>query len=211
GHSDNVDTLAWSPDGKRIASGSDDETVQVWNAFDGKKANTHSGPAKEWWDWGRRAVHALAWSPDSQYIASGGTDGTVQIWRATDGKQILTYKGHSGGETVNAIAWSPDGQRIASGSKDGTVQVWNPANGKLIYTYQGHISHQSILGLEIPIPNTSPVLAVAWSPDSKRIASASTDDTVQVWDALDGKDVYTYRGHTEDVNTVAWSPDGQYL
>ena len=192
GHSDVVNAVAWSPDGKRIASGSGkithsiDNTVQVWNAADGSHVFTYKGHSS--------IVQAVAWSPDGHRIASGSDDKTVQVWNATDGSNVFTYKGHS--SPVNAVAWSPDGHRIASGSDDKTVQVWNATDSSQVFPYQGH---------------SDTVLAVAWSSDGHRIASGSNDKTVQVWNAVDGSQVYIYQGHSSLVYTVAWSPDGKRI
>jgi eukaryotic-like serine/threonine-protein kinase len=116
GHSKPVSAVAWSPDGKYIASGGQDSTVRVWNAMTGKPRLTYTGHSNEVW--------AVAWSPDGKYIAFGSNDGTVQVWDATTGNTRLTYAGHS--MKVNTVAWSPDGKYIASGSDDQTVQVWQP-------------------------------------------------------------------------------------
>jgi serine/threonine protein kinase len=183
GHNNVVNAVAWSPDGIRIASGSNDNTVQVWNATDGTHVFTYQGHSN--------VVNAVAWSPDGTRIASGSNDNTVQVWDATDGTHVFTYSGHS--QAVNAVAWSPDSARIASGSLDTTVQVWDASDGGQLYTYRGH---------------SDLVNAVAWSPDSKRIASGSDDFTVQVWDATNGNHVFTYHGHPDSVFAVAWSPDG---
>ncbi len=191
GHFSAVDAVAWSPDGRRIASGSQDNRVQVWDAADGGHVYTYRGHSN--------GVFAVGWSPDGRRIASASTDYTVQVWDATDGGNVYTYRGHSGG--VFAVAWSPDSKRIASGSQDNTVQVWDAANGGHLFTYRRH---------------SGSVNAVAWSPDGKRIASGSgqlqgTDHTVQVWDAADGGHVYSYRGHADAVNAVGWSPDGKRI
>jgi eukaryotic-like serine/threonine-protein kinase len=184
GHTDIVVAVAWSPDGKLIASSGNDRSVQVWNASDDSAAYIYHGHSND--------VTAVAWSPNSQRIASASFDQTVQVWNASNGSAPYTYQGHVP-FTVYAVAWSPDGTRIASASYDGTVQVWNASNGGSPYIYKGHADQ---------------VVAVTWSPDSKRIASASFDRTVQVWDANDGSSPYVYHGHTSAVSAVAWSPDG---
>jgi len=198
--SGHVNVVAWSPDGKRIASGTGypDDTVQVWKASDGSHICTYTEHSDQ--------VMSVTWSPDGQRIASGSIDDTVQIWNASDGSHIFTYRGHA--SAVYTVAWSPDGQRIVSGSgetiapsgvgiatlpDDITAQVWNASDGSHIFTYTGH---------------SSDVYAVAWSPDGQRIASGSRDSTVQVWKA---SHVFTYKGHTETVLSVAWSPDGKHI
>jgi WD40 repeat protein len=182
-----VNAVAWSPDGKRIASGSDDGTVQVWDATDGGNVYTYKGHS-----W---LVVSVAWSPDGKRIASGSRDKTVQVWDATNGDNPFTYRGHN--DFVDAVAWSPDSKWIVSGSYDGTVQVWDASNGNLLLTYRGH--------------SKNAVYAVAWSPDGKRIASGSHDNTVQVWNAANGDHIYTYKGHSWLVVSVAWSPDSKRI
>jgi len=228
GHTQAVHSAVWSPDGKRIASASDDTTVQVWNAGDGSSVLTYHGHAY--------AVNAVAWSPDGKRIASASSDTTVQVWNAGDGSSVLTYSGHA--NAVNAVAWSPDGIHIASAGADNTVQIWDAGNGSGAFTYQGHPQAVHSVAWSpdgIHIASASDdhtvqvwnagdgsgaftysghpqaVISVAWSPDGKRIASASDDHTVQIWNASDGSSAFIYRGHTEFVYAVAWSPDGKRI
>ncbi len=185
GHSDFVETVAWSPDSKRFASGSRDTTVQVWDVASGSNTLTYQGHSDVVW--------AVTWSPDGKRLASASDDATVQVWDAIDGDHLLTYEGHPAG--VLGLAWSRGGE-IASGSRDTTVQVWDAASGVLSFTYRGHAAG---------------VWAVAWSPDGTHIASASEDNTVQVWDATNGDNVITYHGHSSWIWAVAWSPDGKRI
>ena len=114
GHSGPVLSVAWSPDGKRIASASVDQTVQVWAAQSGSLLQTYNGH--------RGTVWSVAWSPDGKRIASASEDRAVQVWEVESGSLLRTYNGHK--STVWSVAWSPDGKHIASASFDETVQVW---------------------------------------------------------------------------------------
>ena len=188
GHTQYVSSVAWSPDGTRIASASGDGTVQVWDAYTGKHVLIYRGHKGD--------VLSVAWSPNGQEIASAGLDSTVQVWNAATGQPILTYRGHS--NAVFGVAWSPTGRYLASASEDGTVQVWNAVSGQHLYTY-GQQSNTA----------QSSWSAVSWSPDGTRLAIGGTSGAL-VFDALTGKNVTTYdvQGTVHD---VAWSPSGQYL
>jgi WD40 repeat protein/tRNA A-37 threonylcarbamoyl transferase component Bud32 len=186
GHSKEVQAVVWSPDGSHIASGSSDETAQVWNAMTGIQVGAYRGHSG--------SVSGLAWSPSGRWIVSGSDDGTVQVWDATTGMQVGTYYGHS--HAVCAAVWSPDEVLIASGSFDKTVQVWKASTGEHVLTYRGH---------------SDTVQVVMWSPGGRQIASGSDDGTVQVWDASTGRHVLTYHGHSKAVHTLTWSPDGRRI
>lgn len=179
-------TIAWSADGKRIASGDEYGRVQVWNSQTGQIFLTytkHTGP-----------INALAWSPDGTQIASASDDNTVQVWDTTSGEQNLLYTQHSTG--VRAIVWSVDGQNVISGGVDHNIWGWDATSGNPIWVYKGH---------------TGPINALTWSPDNSKLLSASDDKTVRVWSdwqSGSGKLIYTYKGHTGAVLTVSWSGDG---
>ena len=183
-HKDFVSSVAWSPNGKYIATGSWDHTVQVWNAHSGVLITRYTGH--------QDFVSSIAWSPDGEEIASGSWDHTVQVWNPFTGQTLFTYTGHRA--EVSTVAWSPDGEEIASGSWDHTVQVWNPFTGQHLLTYTGH--HDFV--------NT-----LAWSPDGKEIASGGSDITVQIWDARTGVIRFIYEDDTtnDPIITLACSPN----
>ncbi len=156
GHTSSVFSVAWSPDGSKLASASADQTAQVWDASSGTRLLTYTGH--------NDTVYSVAWSPDGSKLASASLDKTVQVWDASSGTRLLTYTGHT--NEVYSVAWSPDGKRLASAGLDKTAQVWDAASGTRLLTYTGH---------------TNEVFSVAWSPDGKRVASASADRTVRVW------------------------------
>ncbi|MBN2392955.1 MAG: hypothetical protein JXR84_19650 [Anaerolineae bacterium] len=185
-HSGYVWSVAYSPDGKQIVSGSADGMVRVWNAETGVKVRQlagHSGP-----------ILAVTYSPDGTRIASGGEDRTVQVWDAQSGAELLKVTGHS--HYVMSVAYSPDGKRIASGSADQTVRVWDAQSGTEMQQLRGH---------------TGAVFSVAYSPDGTRIASGGADQTVRVWDAQSGTELRQFTGHTDSVLAVAYSPDGTQI
>src|SRR6266568_3975235 len=183
GHVGPALNVAWSPDGRMVASGGRDSSVQVWNTQNGKRLLVYQGHSNE--------VLGIAWSPDSRRIASASRDSTVQVWDAKTGKHLFAYQGHT--DVITSVAWSPDGSRIASAGYDTTIQVWAASSGKRLLLYQGH---------------TDAVYGVAWSPDGSRIASSGDDGTVQVWDSVTGSHVFTL---LTEADGVAWSPDGTQL
>ncbi|MEH1833594.1 MAG: caspase family protein, partial [Nostoc sp.] len=122
GHSSAVNSVAFSPDGKTIASASSDNTVKVWDAATAKEITTFKEHSS--------AVNSVAFSPDGKTIASASSDNTVKVWDAATAKEITTFKGHS--DAVRGVAFSPDGKTIASASSDNTVKVWDAATAKEI-------------------------------------------------------------------------------
>ncbi|KAJ5988200.1 hypothetical protein N7481_003410 [Penicillium waksmanii] len=186
GHSDQVISIVWSPDGRQLASGSSDNTVRIWDPATGQSISTLYGHSA--------SVRLIAWSPDGNQLASGSRDKTVRIWDPATSQNISTLDRHSG--PVNSIAWSPDGNRLASASGDKTVRIWDPATGQNISTLDRH---------------SGPVNSIAWSPDRSRLASASDDKTVRIWDPATGQSISTLEGHSSLVTSIAWSPDGSRL
>ncbi|MEH2238817.1 serine/threonine-protein kinase [Nostoc sp.] len=188
GHSSDVNSVAFSPDGTILASGSDDKTIKLWNLASEKQIQTLEGHS----DW----IWTVAFSPDSKTLASGSADKTIKLWNLETGKLIRTLQGHSDG--VSSVAFSPDGKTLASGGaiKDKTIKLWNLETGKLIRTLQGH---------------SDGVSSVAFSPDGKTLASGSWDKTIKLWNLETGKLIRTLQGHSERILSVAFAPHGVTL
>ena len=196
GHVDSVNSVAFSPDGKRIVSGSglrflgDGNTLRVWDVSSRQQiGKTFTGHVD--------SVNSVAFSPDGKRIVSGSDDTTVRVWDVSSGRQIdQIFIAHR--DSVNSVAFSPDGKRIVSGSRDHTIRVWDASSGQQIgKTITDH---------------KDDVNSVAFSPDGKRIVSGSQDHTIRVWDASSGQQIgQPLTGHENSVTSVAFSPDGQHI
>ncbi|KAK3169687.1 hypothetical protein OEA41_009071 [Lepraria neglecta] len=186
GHSDLVNSVVFSHDSKHLASASDDKTLKIWDASNGKCLQTLEGHS--------HLVNSVVFSHDSKHLASASDDKTLKIWDASNGKCLQTLEGHS--HLVNSVVFSHDSKHLASASHDKTLKIWDASNGKCLQTLEGHSDW---------------VNSVVFSHDSKHLVSASHDKTLKIWDASNGKCLQTLEGHSHLVNSVVFSHDSKHL
>lgn len=222
-----VRDIAFSPDGRLLASASSDSTVPIWNLESGERRilKSHAGYA-----------NTVAFSPDGSLLAIGTISGPVLLWNLESGKR-LKLKGHKG--CINSIAFSPDGRMLASGSNDETVRIWNLENGKvsILSLYAGDVNSVSFnydgkqiasgtsggtirlwnldcMDSRVLADNMTDIYSIAFSPDGKLLASGALDGTVRTWNLESGQN-RVLGDHTDSLSypvySVAFSPDGRQL
>ncbi len=193
GHTAPVGSVAFSPDGRRLASSDSEATLKIWDAASGREIRTFRG--------GDGGLRELAFSPDGRLIAS--VSKAVSLRDADSGQEVRVLP--LGGEdpTCQGLAFSPDGRILAgaiasnmSVNVDNNVKLWDTTTGRELMILRGHPAR---------------VFAVAFSPDGRRIASSYMDGTVGLWDVVTGKSVLTLHGHSQFALGVAFSPDGLKL
>jgi eukaryotic-like serine/threonine-protein kinase len=197
GHTLVVFGIAWQPDGRRLAAAGSEgrrHTVRVWDVATGQEAFAISAGPEHF----ALPFQAVAFTPDGHYLVTGKADGTLQVWDGGTGGPAGTLGTHD--REVRGVAFSPDGRHLASASGDGNVKLWDATR------LTG--GQEARLTLRTRVPGPRPALNVAFSPDGLRLATGGRDHTVEIWDVRDGGELQTLRGHSGDVYTVAFSPDG---
>ncbi|MEN8142344.1 MAG: hypothetical protein ABFQ82_01950, partial [Thermodesulfobacteriota bacterium] len=187
GHGQKINSAAYSPNGKMIASGSGDNTIRTWNSRNGRDIGSYKA--------GKNDVLSVNWSPDNDYIVSGVSwDGNILIVDASSDELVKTLPGHS--NWVNTVLYTPDGKNIISGSKDGSVRIWDAKSGKeqknIREWWWGEISQLAV------------------TADGVLLAGATEKDSVVIW-YVDGKVLDVLSGHSGRVNSVAFSLDGKIV
>ena len=178
--------LAFSPDGRRLASANHDFSTILWDVESGRFVQRLQGH--------RDQVRGIAFNPSGTRVVTGSYDKTVRIWDLHSGMQVRVLKGHD--KPILAVAISPDGTYILSGGFDHVARLWDFETGREIRTSRGH---------------TDAINSVAFSPDGAHFLTASNDHTVRLWDVATGEELHRFIGHTDYVLDAVFSPDGRFI
>ncbi len=237
GHTNDVNSVCFSPDGRIALSGSasmwEDETLRLWEVSTGRCIRAFKGHSKY--------VRSVCFSPDGRWALSGSSDKKLRLWEVSTGRCVRTFEGHKG--EVRSVCFSPDGRWALSGSDDKTLRLWEVATGRCVRTFEGHTdavvsacfspdgrwalsgggrwptfkdctlrlwevsTGQCVRTFE---GHTDSALPVCFSPDGRWALSGSMDKTLRLWEVSTGRCVRTFEGHTKEVRSVCFSPDGRW-
>ncbi len=186
GHEGQVESVAFSPDGRYAISAGGDETLRLWEVSGKRHLKTFEGHAG--------TVNSVTFSPDGRHALSGSGDRTLRLWDVNGGNCTRVFEGHSG--NVNSVAFSPDGRHALSGSGDWTLRLWDVNGGNCTRVFEGHSGNVNF---------------VAFTPDGCSAVSGSYDKTLRLWNLSSGTSMRTFEGHTDCVNSISVSSDGLSL
>ncbi|CAN2042064.1 membrane hypothetical protein [Candidatus Magnetomoraceae bacterium gMMP-15] len=184
GHEFIVNTASFSRDGKKVLTGSDDDTAIIWDVDTGKMLKHFKGHKDD--------IRSASFSPDGKKVLTGSWDDTAIIWDVDTGKMLKHFKGHESG--VSSASFSPDGKKVLTGSWDDTAIIWDADTGKMLKHFKGH---------------KDDVRSASFSPDGKKVLTGSWDDTAIIWDADTGKMLKHFKGHKDYVTSASFSWDGK--
>ncbi len=207
GHNRQVLSVAFSPDGARLASASMDRTIKFWDTETGKELTSHTLPTEDFLSW----TWSVVLSPDAQRVALVDRNHEIEIWDAATGEKLHRLVGHQ--DDVSSTVFSQDGRRLASVSGDETIKIWDVETGKELLTFSREDAAVSSSTTTDPPPETSYVTtwAASFSPDGARFASATLENKIRLWDTTTGKELGALRGHEDYVRSIAFSPEGALL
>ncbi len=182
GHAGAVKSVAFSPDGTQILTGSWDWSAQLWDVASGQVIRNFEGHDER--------VTSVAFGPDGQHILTGSIDGTMRLWDSQTGAELHQFTRPD--ERITAVAFSPSGRHVLAATNQGVAHLWDVASRRVLREFRGH---------------SDALTAIAFSPDGSKILTGSADTTARIWDAATGQEMHVLSGHDASVLAVAFGPD----